>query len=748
MRGRRSFGGAVELLRGVAHVVTTAILRHESELERRESEERFRHLSDHALVGIYLAQDGILRYVNRALADMLGYDVEELTSADPFALIAAEDVDRLRTSMDARGAGLEDERHYEFGALRKDGSLATLEVYATVTTLDHRPAIVGNVLDVTAEREARQLAAQEHQFRLLAENTSDIVWHVDADGRVMWVSPAVQDILGWRPEDLLGTIGVELAHPDDLERARRARDHVVAGGTVHDHFRFRCADGGQRWVDLSDKPLPDAEGGGRVVAMRDIQAIVEARTQLEHVSDHDTVTGLANRTAVLAHIDDQLARGSGSSRSLAVLGVRVDSLAPVNAAFTHAVGDVVLATLAHRIEEIVGRTGLVGRGTGAEFLVVLPDLPEPSSAAVTAELVRQAAKAPLVAEGHEIRSTVSIGIATGGPGVDPALLVRDAGLATRRAREDGRDRIAFFDPSLALEAERSVAVLADVRAALVRGELVAWYQPIVRFGADRVVGFEALVRWQRADGVLVPPNEFLPVVEQSAQIADVDLAVLDQAARALSQLSSDLFVSVNVSARTLTLVDYADEIVRAVRTAGVDPARLHVEVTETTLLSVSEAVDTAMRAVARTGARWYVDDFGTGFSSIAHLRDLPVSGLKLDLSFTAGILNGDTRSTSLAQALAGMAHGLGLDTVAEGVETEQQAAVLAAQGWQHGQGWLYDRARPLDEWLAPGDDGPWPTPVSRAGRPMRTARAFVRRVSRRPRPRRSRCRPCPETRPG
>ncbi|HSN07211.1 MAG TPA: EAL domain-containing protein [Candidatus Angelobacter sp.] len=251
-----------------------------------------------------------------------------------------------------------------------------------------------------------------------------------------------------------------------------------------------------------------------------------------------------------------------------------------------------------------------------------------------------------------------------------------------------------------MEAERSVAVLADVRAGLLREELLAWYQPIVRLGRERVVGFEALVRWRRSDGRLLPPHEFLPIVERSAQVADLDLAVLAQAARALRSLPPDLFVSVNVSARTLTLVDYAGEIARVAREAGIDPVRLHVEVTETTLLSVSDVVDDAMRAVAATGATWYVDDFGTGYSSIAHLRDLPVSGLKLDLSFTAGIRRGDARSVSIAQGLVGMAQGLGLDTIAEGVETEQEGAVLAAQGWRHGQGWRYGRARPLEEWLA------------------------------------------------
>ena len=204
--------------------------------------------------------------------------------------------------------------------------------------------------DVTSQfQDRRRLAESERQFRLLAENASDIVWHIASDGRVIWVSESVHAILGWRPEELVGTIGVELAHPEDLDRARAARDAVIAGGVVNDEFRFMCADGSWRWVELAERLLPDALGSGRVVAMHDIHEAVAARTELEHVIRHDGLTGLGNRSRIHQRIVEALERPGGRTAGLAVLCVGVDSLGAINAAFTHNAGDLVLATLARRV---------------------------------------------------------------------------------------------------------------------------------------------------------------------------------------------------------------------------------------------------------------------------------------------------------------------------------------------------------------------------------------------------------------
>ena len=218
--------------------------------------------------------------------------------------------------------------------------------------------------------------------------------------------------------------------------------------------------------------------------------------------------------------------------------------------------------------------------------------------------------------------------------------------------------------------------------------------PIADLRSHDVAGYETLVRWRRTDGTVLEPAAFLPSVEASPLVCDLDIEMLRQSLRILEGLPAGQFLSVNVTGRTLAAPECPQRMHRMITDSGIDARRPHLEATETSLLAASTPVREAMTLLASTGARWYVDDFGTGYSSISHLRDLPISGLKLDASFTAGVARGDETSIRLAQALAGLSQGLGLETVAEGVEGVQEEAILAAQGWRYGQGWLFGKAAP------------------------------------------------------
>jgi EAL domain-containing protein (putative c-di-GMP-specific phosphodiesterase class I) len=294
---------------------------------------------------------------------------------------------------------------------------------------------------------------------------------------------------------------------------------------------------------------------------------------------------------------------------------------------------------------------------------------------------------------------VSVGIATSGTtgSRDAEHLISTAGTAMREAKQQGPDRTAFVDAALEGAAARRLAVEGLLRLAIPRGELRPWFQPVVAIGSGQVIGYEALVRWFRPDGTIVQPNDFLPVAERSALIVDLDRSILRQSVAALRTLPRGQHVAVNASAASLGDPTYPALVEELLAESGVAPGRLVLEITETALLQGLRDVRTTVERLAAVGIRWYVDDFGTGYSSIAHLRDLPVAGLKLDRSFTVGIGEGDATCIRLAQALAGLADGLGLDTVAEGIETEEEEAYLSAQGWRHGQGWLYGKAAPLPE---------------------------------------------------
>ncbi|HET7899683.1 MAG TPA: EAL domain-containing protein [Candidatus Nanopelagicales bacterium] len=546
--------------------------------------------------------------------------------------------------------------------------------------------------DVTERyRTARRLADDERRYRLVAEHGSDVLWELDRDGRLVWSSASMVRILGWNRDELVGRQTLELVHPDDLESARGARARVMSESTAQGEYRMLCADGSYRWVEARTDRLDD--DGHRIVAMRDVQGERAGRAELDHLAAHDPTTGAPVRAVALARLNGYLEQGAATT---ALLCADVDGLSRVNESVSYSAGDLVLATIADRIAGVVGDWDLVGRGSGDELLVLLPGLTEAAGADVMAEEIRDAVREPIEIDGHILRMTLSIGIATAAPGseADAEQMLRDAGLAMSKAKEYGGDQAAYVDPEMSAQAARRLHLEGEIRDGLASGEFQAWLQPIASMESGEVTGYEALVRWVRADGSIAAPVEFLPLAERSGLIADIDAAVLDQSLEVLPRLPAGTTVAVNLAAPTLRRADLADEVLAALDRHGSDPARLHLEVTETALLEDVTTVRATMTRVADAGVHWYVDDFGTGYSSISHLRDLPIAGLKLDRSFTSGVAEGDRRCTELSLALVGLAVGLGLDGVAEGVETEEVAQTLAAHGWRHGQGWLYGRPAP------------------------------------------------------
>ena len=362
----------------------------------------------------------------------------------------------------------------------------------------------------------------------------------------------------------------------------------------------------------------------------------------------------------------------------------------VNQAYTYAAGDTVLRTVADRLVAAAGAPDRVARIAGDEFAVLMRHIETATDAAHAAGVLLEAVRGPVEIAGTSIDVTACAGIVmSDGQGAED--LLRDATAAMRQAAAAGTDRWEFLDGNVGESTRAVLKVRSALRAALDAGEIQPWLMPIADLVDGRVQGFEALVRWARPDGTVVGPDQFMHVAERTGLVLDVDRVILSQVLDLMGELPDEQHVAVNVSAATLSS-GTLDEWVRAelLRT-GVDPGRLHLEVTETSLFHVTQSIQETMRTLADLGVSWWVDDFGTGFSSISHLRDLPVTGLKLDQSFTSGITADDSHATRLAQGLVGLADGLGLQTIAEGIETVVQAEILAHQGWQMGQGWLFGR---------------------------------------------------------
>jgi diguanylate cyclase (GGDEF)-like protein len=403
----------------------------------------------------------------------------------------------------------------------------------------------------------------------------------------------------------------------------------------------------------------------------------------------DALTGLPGRNETLDLIQAALDGPDG----VALLCASVDNLSQVNEYHGHEAGDAVLAAVAERLRACLDASALIGRGTGGEFVVLLRGVSGADRAGEYAAAVVSGVRGPIRISDDEVQVTVTVGVALASGG-DARELMRDATTAMRQAAAKGGDRWEFLDPERALATRHRVAVQASLRQALADDRIRPWFQPVVNLATETLAGYEALVRWEKEDGTVLEPAQFFDVAERSYLITTLDRIVLSRSLEALGRVDAHLLLATNVSGPTLAEGTFFDFVVEELARTGIAPDRLNLEVTETSLVEATDEVRAGMARLADLGVTWWVDDFGTGYSSISHLRDLPVGGLKLDRSFTMGVASGDQRSIRVAQGLAGLARGLAMRMVVEGVQGERDAAILLGQGWTLAQGFVFGRPSP------------------------------------------------------
>jgi diguanylate cyclase (GGDEF)-like protein len=419
--------------------------------------------------------------------------------------------------------------------------------------------------------------------------------------------------------------------------------------------------------------------------------------QLRYQALHDALTGLPNRMLALDRAEHMLAQARRRGASLSALCVDLDAFDYVNDAYGQVAGDAVLKLAAARLEGVVGETDTVARIGADEFVVLLEDCSLESGPELTAQRLLEVLRLPYeVGDGagdeHQtISLTASIGIAHGVHDSAEELL-RRAGVALAEAKAWGHNRYIVFESTMRTAKDR-LALKAELAGALERGELSLRYQPIFELGSQRLAGVEALLRWHRPDGTVVPPGEFVPIAEESGLIAPIGRWVLVEACRQAAAWQGEghrLGVSVNVSARQLESESLLADVQEALAAAALDPAVLTLEVTETVIMRDAEVNTKRLQQLKRLGVRVAVDDFGTGHSSLAYLREFPVDVLKIDRSFIVGIAE-SKESASIVHILMQLGKTLGLKTLAEGIEDEAQLRILLREGCDYGQGFLFRR---------------------------------------------------------
>jgi diguanylate cyclase (GGDEF)-like protein/PAS domain S-box-containing protein len=559
-----------------------------------------------------------------------------------------------------------------------------------------------------------RLRRSETRFRSMVQNSSDLVILLDRDGRMAFVSPAIERILGERSTRATGRAIAELVHPEDAEwiGALLGRLTATAGAVSGGEVRMGHADGRWRWIELvGTNLLGDPDVRGIVLNCRDVTERRELEEQLRHQAFHDPLTNLANRPLLVDRIEHELeARPMETPATTAVLLMDLDDFKTVNDSLGHAAGDELLAAVADRV-----RTSLRGRDTaariGGDEFGILIRAAERAEVEAVAERILASVREPIDLGEHHLTVAASMGIAFADIRQSTAdELLRSADVAMYTAKARGKDRFVVFEASMHDAAVRRLRLKADLEHGLEAGQFHLLYQPIVDLASGAPIGLEALLRWNHPSW-MIGPAEFVPFAEETGMIIPLGRWVLEEACRHAVALDATpggrgLDVSVNVSAVQLARPAFPDEVAQVLKATGLDPSRLIIELTESVLLDREGAPMTSLTRLHELGVRLAIDDFGTGYSSLSYLHDLPIDILKIDLSFVAALDSG-REAPAVVRSIIRLAGTLGLLTIAEGIERPEQAGRLRTLGADYGQGYLFAPALSAEELSAYLRESPW-----------------------------------------
>jgi diguanylate cyclase (GGDEF)-like protein/PAS domain S-box-containing protein len=563
------------------------------------------------------------------------------------------------------------------------------------------PATIVTVTDTTGLREAAEaLHRSDAQFRKAMENAPVGMALVDLEWRLMEVNRAFAEMMGSTVAALRGTPLASLSHPMDLQAERDQLQRLYDGHQTHFQVekRYVRADGNVVWT-VEDVAMVRYAGGAPdhyVLQVRDTTDDRMRSELLSHRAMHDPLTGLANRTLLQDVIQQVLDQPDATTR-VGVVAVDLDGFKGLNDRFGHATGDTALVHVAGVLRAATAGRGTVARLGGDEFVIVVQDDDCSRALFDIANAIHAGLRRPLQVKRHQINLHASVGIAVADEeavaGGAPILLSA-ADAAMYRAKAGGKSRTELFDASMRTVTDKQSALAGELGDAIERGDLILHYQPILELATRTVVGYEALVRWQHPTRGLLLPGAFLGLLDDRKMAVALGTSLVEQAASFLTELPSQhAWVSLNVSADQLGDSEFANSVLSAIAHHHLGPQRIVVELTEASLVAPNTRVRHELTELRNAGVPILLDDFGTGVSPLSYLRDLPVSGVKLDMSFVAGIPE-DPAGARVSRALGALARELGLATIAEGIETESQADFLARCGWRYGQGWLFGVAQP------------------------------------------------------
>ncbi|NEP75134.1 MAG: EAL domain-containing protein [Okeania sp. SIO2G4] len=713
----------------------------------RKSQERYALAIEASHVGIWeweLQTNAI--YVDPILKAMLGYEDWEVRNImdDWHQLVHPEDREQVMAAKNAHLAGLTPKYEIEHRMQHKDGSYRwffccgvviqnekgitnkmmgtntdiTQYKHAEETVIASQQQLVAMmtlIRNITECKQAQQaLRNNEVRFRALIENANDLILIIDAEGISRYISPSLIRVLGYIPEKTVGQGIFDLIHIDDLSLITHTFNKAIENpGISQPPIEYRVKHSNGYWCffeGVVTNLLHDPAVEGIIVNSHDITQRKRIEEQLKHDALHDPLTHLPNRTLFMDRLEQTIKYAERRNNfSFAVLFIDIDRFKVINDSFGHSMGNQLIIAIAELLKALLSGGDTVARLGADEFVILLEYISGISDATCIANRIHKQLTSPIILEGNEVFITASIGIALNSTNIGSAeKILRDAEIAMQSAKNMGRGCYQIFCTSMHTQILKRLKLENNLQSALKNdlSQFVLNYQPIVSLSTNNITGFEALVRWQHPQLGLIYPAEFIPVAEETGLIIHLGLWVLREACRQLRQWQNEfpnnylLKMSVNLSVKQFAQADLIEQIDQILLETQLDGSNLKLEITESALIENYEFVTEKMSQLRGRNIELCIDDFGTGYSSLSYLHRFPMSTLKIDRSFVnrIGVANmiseGSIDPTEIIRSIITLSHNLGINVVAEGVETTEQVLQLQALKCEYGQGYLF--SKPLD----------------------------------------------------
>ena len=657
---------------------------------------------------------------NRGAEEIFGYEADAVLGQPLDLLLPSSIVSRHRQHLEQFGASRVEARRMgqraEVRGRRADGSEFPAEASISRTVVGGEVVFTAILRDVSEQRAVeralrdaesrRKVEEAEAHMAAIVASSDDAIVGMTLDGAITTWNRGAETMYGYRAEEVVGRPFALLMPSSDEQEIQGFVQRLQQGEAVIrlETGRMR-KDGSMVDVALTISPILDPNGvtiGASSIA-RDITQRKQAEALMAHQALHDTLTGLPNRALLDDRLKQALARCTREAdREVAVLFLDLDHFKVINDGLGHAAGDAVLIAVAQRLRDAVRPSDTVARFGGDEFVIVCEGAGR-WHGEVLGRRIAEVLELEIDAGGRPVVTSASIGLAVGRGHDTPGLLLANADAAMYQAKGKGRARTEVFDNDFRTRIDRRLSMEEALRRALDESQFHVCYQPIVSLPDERIVGAEALLRWDGPDPAWSRPDAFIPVAEETGLIVPIGAWVLREVVRQLQAWhgvladDEDFSVSVNLSALQLTpeLADMTFDL----RSHGIDPRRLSFELTETVLMEDAEASIEALLGLKMLGPKLAIDDFGTGYSSLAYLQRLPVDSVKIDRSFVKG-LGTKSNDDAIVAAILALADALDLSVTAEGIESPAHVAALSALGCEHGQGFYWSAAMPADEFSA------------------------------------------------